>query len=79
MEIPYIFSYKPRAFHFPNSLSVCKSVMCKYAIMWVSSYFLGYKMEFVFVFFLNNPKTLTSSYKMDLDLWDCLGKVKLVL
>ena len=28
--------------------------------------------------FLNNPKDLDPSYKMDLDLWDCLGRVKLV-
>ena len=27
----------------------------------------------------NNPKNLDSSYKMGLDLWDCLGKVKLLL
>ena len=29
--------------------------------------------------FQNNPKDLDPSYKMDLDLWDCLGRVKLVL
>ena len=29
--------------------------------------------------FQNNPKNLDPSYKMDLDLWDCLGRVKLVL
>ena len=29
--------------------------------------------------FQNNPKDLDLSYKMDLDLWDCLGRVKLVL
>ena len=27
----------------------------------------------------NNPKNLDPSYKMDLDLWDCLGRVKRVL
>ena len=27
----------------------------------------------------NNPKNLDPSYKLDLDLWDCLGRVKLVL
>ena len=26
-------------------------------------------------FFQNNPKNLDPSCKMDLDLWDCLGKV----
>ena len=29
--------------------------------------------------FQNNPKDLDLSCKMDLDLWDCLGRVKLVL
>ena len=29
--------------------------------------------------FQNNPKDLDPSYKMDLDFWDCLGRVKLVL
>ena len=27
----------------------------------------------------NHPKNLDLSYKTDLDLWDCLGRVKLVL
>ena len=40
-------------------------------------YFLGHKMEFFTI--QNNPKNLDPSYKMDLDLWDCLGRVKLVL
>ena len=41
------------------------------------AYFFAYKTEFFF--FQNNPKNLDPSYKMDLDLWDCLGRVKLVL
>ena len=32
-----------------------------------------------FFYFQNNPKNLDPSYKMDLDLWDCLGRVKVVL
>ena len=40
-------------------------------------YFFGYKTEFFS--FQNNPKNLDPSYKMDLDLLDCLGRVKLVL
>ena len=40
-------------------------------------YFFGYKTEFFS--FQNNPKNLDPSYKMDLDLWDCLGRVNLVL
>ena len=34
-------------------------------------YFFAYKTEFFS--FQNNPKNLDPSYKMDLDLWDCLG------
>ena len=41
------------------------------------TYFFGYKTEFFS--FQNNPKDLDPSYKTDLDLWDCLGRVKLVL
>ena len=26
--------------------------------------------------FLNNPKDLDTSYKMDLDFWDCFGRQK---
>ena len=40
-------------------------------------YFFGYKTEFFF--FRNNPKDLDPSNKTDLDLWDCLGRVKMVL
>ena len=40
-------------------------------------YFFAYKT--VFFSFQNNPKKLDPSYKMDLDLWDCLGRVKPVL
>ena len=40
-------------------------------------YFFAYKT--VFFSFQNNPKILDPSYKMDLDLWDCLGRVKPVL
>ena len=40
-------------------------------------YFFGYKMEFFPS--KNNPKDLDPSYKMGLDLLDCLGRVKLVL
>ena len=40
-------------------------------------YFFGYKTEYFS--FQNNPKDLDPSCKTDLDLWDCLGRVKLVL
>ena len=45
--------------------------------MHVLPYFFGYKTR-VF-FFQNNPKDLDLPCKMDLDLWDSLGRVKLVL
>ena len=37
--------------------------------------FIGYKMEFIS---FQKPKDVDPSYKMDLDLWDCLGRVKLI-
>ena len=40
-------------------------------------YFFDYKTEFFSL--QNNPKTLDPSFKTDLDLWYCLGRVKLVL
>ena len=40
-------------------------------------YFFTYKT--VFFSFQNNPKNLDPCYKMDLDLWDCLERVKLIL
>ena len=40
-------------------------------------YFIGYKREFFF--FQNSPKNPDLSYKTDLDLRDCLGRVRLVL
>ena len=42
------------------------------------AYFFGYKKE-AFYPFQNNAKILDPSYKMDLDLWDCLGMVELIL
>ena len=38
--------------------------------------FFGYKTSFSFQ---NNPKNLDPSYRTDLDLWDSLGRIKLVL
>ena len=40
-------------------------------------YFFGCKKEYFS--FQNNPKNLDPSYKMDLDVWDYLGRVNLVL
>ena len=39
------------------------------------SYFFHYKTEF---FLPKQSQTLDPSYKMDLDLWDCLRKIKLM-
>ena len=52
-------------------------VVCYFKLLQSVPYYFGYKTEFVF--FQNSPKNLDPSYKMDLDLWDCLGRVKLVL
>ena len=41
-------------------------------------YFFGDKTDFLFSF-QNTPKNLDPSYKVDLDLWDSLGRVKLIL
>ena len=40
-------------------------------------YFFGYKTEFFFSFHKQSQK-LDPSYKMDLGLWDCSGRVKLI-
>ena len=32
-----------------------------------------------FLSFQNDPKNLDLSYETDLDIWDCLGRVKLLL
>ena len=40
-------------------------------------YFFGYKTEFFS--FQNKSQDLDPSYKTDLDLWNCLNRVKLVL
>ena len=44
-------------------LQITKSVLWNFAIIPILP-------------FLNNPKDLDPSYKMDLDLWDCLGRKK---
>ena len=42
---------------------IIKSVLCNLAVIQVLP-------------FLNNPKDLDPSYKMDLDFWDCFGRKK---
>ena len=53
-------------------VSVCSNIYGYTSI----PYFFGYKTEFFF--FQNNLKNLNPSYKMDLDLRNSLGRVKLV-
>ena len=54
----------------------CTHLGMRYSVK-IIPYFIGYKSE-IFSF-QSNPKSLDPSYKMDLDLWDCLGRVKQVL
>ena len=59
------------------------ALLCRFRITWRDThkleipYFFAYKT--VFFSFQNNPKNLDPSYQTDLDLWDCLGRVKPVL
>ena len=55
---------------------ICKVYTGYHDISENTVFFLRYK---IFFSFKNNPKNLDPSYKMDLDLWDCLGRVKFVL
>ena len=41
-------------------------------------YVSGYKTEF-FSFQKQSPQKIDLSYKMDLVLWDCVGRIKLIL
>ena len=66
---------------FSSTLFACSAIYC-FGILGVKleallPYFLSYKTKFLS--FQNNPKNLDPSYKMDLDLPDCLGRVKLVV
>ena len=67
-----------------NDLLLCHSSTNYPLLFWIFTthlpyffvlYFFGYKTVFSF---LNNPKNLDPSCKMDLDLSDCIGRVKLV-
>ena len=58
----------------PSKVVVVSSESHRWDIL---PFFFGYKTEMFS--FQNNPKNLNLSYKTDLDLWDCLGRVKLIL
>ena len=45
----------------------------------MNSYHISSVIRQSFFSYLHSPKILVPSYKTDLDLWDCLGRVKLVL
>ena len=63
-----------------HSVSECVFVFCIKRVVGSErrlTYFFGYKKEYYFI--QNNPKNLDLSYKTDLDLWDSLGRVKLLL
>ena len=61
INIPFLFGYKT-GFSL-SRMSTNKSVLCNFAVIRVLP-------------FLNNPKDLNPSYKMDLDFWDCFGRKK---
>ena len=60
-----------------NSRKIKEAVNVIFISTVMLPYFFGYKTEFFS--FQNNAKDLDLSCKTDLDLWDCLGRVKLVL
>ena len=49
--------------------------MISYLVKAHIPYFFGYKTELFSS--QNNHKNLDPSYKMDLDLWDCLGRINM--
>ena len=55
------------------------SHFCYHICYRISSVIRWSFLEGSFFSFQNNPKTLDPSYKTNLDLWDCLGRVKLAL
>ena len=61
-SLPYLFSYKTA---FPLSRMTTNNYISP--IKFCSNTSLS---------FLNNPKDLDPSYKMDLDFWDCFGEEK---
>ena len=62
-NIPYLFGYKTGFSLSRMSTKIIKSVLFNFAVIQVLP-------------FLNNPKHLDPSYKLDLDFWDCFGRKK---
>ena len=51
----------------------------KMSVVAFQNYRISSVIRWRFFSFQSNPKDLDPSSKTDLDLWDCLGRVKLVL
>ena len=66
----FISLYRPKStilFHFTIQYAV-RSDYCDYCVSLV--------IRWSFFPFQNNPQNLGLSYKMDLDFWDCFGRIK---
>ena len=67
-------------FIFPTPYSITFKMRCElklFLLLYFFSYFLVIRQSFFL--FQNNPKNLDLSFKADLDVWDYLGRIKLVL
>ena len=71
-----LFTYKTEAFS-PQTIPQNLDSSGIFGIVLVLPYLFGFKMEVYS--FLHSLKNLGPSYKMDLDLRDCIGRVILVL
>ena len=65
-------------YHYFFSHNVCSKVFQELQ-SFVLQYTVFLRLEDRVFFFQNNPKNQDPSYKTDLDLLNCLGRVKLVL
>ena len=72
-----MLSFYTESKHFKNGRTAAAALCWLNLFFYCSTVFLWLQ-DRVFSF-QNNPKDLDLSYKTDLDLWDCLGRVKLVL
>ena len=73
----YMLSFYTESKHFKNGRTAATALCWLNLFFYCSTLFLRLQ-DRVFSF-QNNPKDLDPSCKMDLDLWDSLGRVKLVL
>ena len=68
------WTFMGHSIHAILCVGLCQMLNCCDIDQFYILYFFAYKT--VFFSFQNNLKNLDPSYKMDLDLWDCLGRVK---